>query len=306
MKLNPTPYVWMDGELVPWPEAKVHVLTPSLHYGWAVYEGIRCYATPKGTAVFRLSTHLKRLRNSARVYLMDVKWSDAELANAVRALIQSNDLDSCYVRPIVYLGYGSMGVAPDLSSVRVSIAAWKWDSYLGAQAESGGCRLVTSAWRRNAPESVPATAKATGAYVNSSLAKVGALRAGYDDALMLSLHGHVAESSASNVFMVVDGVLVTPPISDGILPGITRNSVITLARDLGHRVEERSFGLSEIHVADEVFLTGTAMEIMPVVSVDDRPMTHGTDGPVSKSLIESFRSVVSGRSVQYREWLSFV
>ena len=306
MKLTPTDTIWMDGEFVPWEQAQVHVLTPSLHYGWGVYEGIRAYATPDGPAVFRLRDHLKRLHDSARVYLMDPGWTVNELTEAALELLRRTGLESGYLRPIVYLGYGAMGVAPALDSARVAIAAWPWGSYLGEKAEQEGCRLVVSSWQRNGTNSVPPLAKATGAYVNSALAKVAAVRSGYDDALMLTPTGHVAEASAANLFTVRDGELITPPISDNILPGITRDTIITLARDMGFTVREQSVTRSELYVADEAFLTGTAAEIVPVASVDDRPTAAAGCGPVTKQLCDAFNDIVRGRNAAYRHWLEYV
>jgi branched-chain amino acid aminotransferase len=306
MKLTPTNTVWMDGEFVPWDQAHVHVLTPSLHYGWGVYEGIRAYATADGPAVFRLRDHLKRLHDSARVYLMDPGWTVDELTEASLELLRRTGLESGYLRPIVYLGYGAMGVAPALDSARVAIAAWPWGSYLGEQADQEGCRLVVSSWQRNGIHAVPPLAKATGAYVNSALAKVAAVRAGYDDALMLTPTGHVAEASAANVFAVRDGELITPPISDHILAGVTRDTVITLARDLGFTVREQSLTRSELYVADEAFLTGTAAEIVPVASVDDRPTAAGGCGPITNQLRDAFKEVVHGRNSAYGHWLEYV
>ncbi|MFG2764792.1 branched-chain amino acid transaminase [Streptomyces rubiginosohelvolus] len=305
MPLTPTPYIWMDGELVPWDDATVHVLTPSLHYGWGAYEGIRAYATETGSAVFRLRDHISRLRDSARVYLMELSWTDEELVEAVRELVRVNGHDSCYIRPIAYLGYGEMGVAPQLDAVRMSIAVWPWGSYLGDTAESEGCRLIVSNWQRNSNQTVPPLAKATGAYVNSALAKVGAQRAGYDDALMLTANGHIAEASAANLFLVRDGELITPPVSDGILPGLTRDCALTFARDLGLKVTERSVPRSEVYIADEAFLTGTAAEIVPVASVDERRVGSGV-GPVTKQLRDLFHEVVRGRDERYAHWLERV
>lgn len=306
MKLTPTDTVWMDGEFVPWDQAQVHVLTPSLHYGWGVYEGIRAYPTADGPAVFRLRDHLKRLHDSARVYLMDPGWTVDALTEASLELMHRTGLESGYLRPIVYLGYGAMGVAPALDSARVAIAAWPWGSYLGEKADQKGCRLVVSSWQRNGIHSVPPLAKATGAYVNSALAKVAAIRAGYDDALMLTPTGHVSEASAANIFAVRDGELITPPISDNILAGVTRDTVITLARDQGYTVREQSLTRSELYVADEAFLTGTAAEIIPVASVDDRPTAAAGCGPITAHLRDAFHDVVRGRNPAYRHWLEYV
>jgi branched-chain amino acid aminotransferase len=306
MKLAPTDTIWMDGEFVPWDQAQVHVLTPSLHYGWGVYEGIRAYANPEGPAVFRLRDHLRRLHDSARVYLMDPGWTVEELTEASLELLRRTGLESGYLRPIVYLGYGAMGVAPALDSARVAIAAWPWGSYLGDKADQEGCRLVISSWQRNGIHAVPPLAKATGAYVNSALAKVAAVRAGYDDALMLTPTGHVAEASAANIFVIRDGELITPPLSDNILAGVTRDTVITLARDLGLAVREQSLTRSELYIADEAFLTGTAAEIVPVASVDDRPTAAAGCGPITSRLRDAFNDVIRGRNTAYRHWLEYV
>ncbi|MEU1568630.1 branched-chain amino acid transaminase [Streptomyces mirabilis] len=304
MKLTPTSDIWMDGKFVPWDQAQVHILTPSLHYGWGVYEGIRAYPTEQGPAVFRLREHLQRLHDSARVYLMDPGHSVDELVEASLELLRRTGLESGYLRPLVYLEYGTMGVAPRLDSARVAIAAWPWGSYLGEKAEQEGCRLMVSSWQRNGVHAVPPLAKATGAYVNSALAKVAAIRAGYDDALMLTPSGHVAEASAANVFAIRDGVITTPPVSDNILPGITRDTVITLARDLGHEVREQSLTRSELYVADEAFLTGTAAEIVPIASVDDRPVAEAGSGPVTRELRQAFQDVVHGRTADPHGWLT--
>ncbi|MFK4066840.1 branched-chain amino acid transaminase [Streptomyces sp. NPDC029674] len=304
MKLTPTSDIWMDGKFVHWDQAQVHVLTPSLHYGWGVYEGIRAYPTKRGPAVFRLREHLQRLHDSARVYLMDPGHSVDELTEACLELLRRTGLESGYLRPLVYLEYGTMGVAPRLDSARVAIAAWPWGSYLGEKAEQEGCRLMVSSWQRNGVHAVPPLAKATGAYVNSALAKVAAIRAGYDDALMLTPGGHVAEASAANVFAVRDGVITTPPVSDNILPGITRDTAITLARDLGHEVREQSLTRSELYVADEAFLTGTAAEIVPIASVDDRPVTEAGSGPVTRRLRQAFQDAVHGRTADPHGWLT--
>ena len=237
---------------------------------------------------------------------MDPGWTVDELTEASLELLRRTGLESGYLRPIVYLGYGAMGVAPALDSARVAIAAWPWGSYLGEKAELQGCRLVVSSWQRNGIHAVPPLAKATGAYVNSALAKTAAVRAGYDDALMLTPTGHVSEASAANIFVVRDGELITPPISDHILAGVTRDTVITLARDLGFTVREQSLTRSELYVADEAFLTGTAAEIVPVASVDDRPTAAAGCGPITKQLRDAFKDVVHGRNPAYRHWLEYV
>ncbi|WP_371643455.1 branched-chain amino acid transaminase [Streptomyces mirabilis] len=294
--------IWMDGEFVPWDDARIHFLTPSLHYGWAVYEGMRAHRTADGTAVFRIDDHIARLRNSARVYMMEVPYSDEEVAEAIVSLVKENGSQPCYIRPNIYLGYGSMGVSLDLSAARVAIATWPWSDYVDRQALARGCRVMTSGWRRNHQDAIPPQAKATGAYINSCMAKIGAQRAGYDDALLLTDTGHVAECSAANFFLVKDGVLHTPPVSEGILPGITRSTVMTLAAEGGLEVVERRIARAEAYTADEIFLTGTAIGVVPVASVDDRPTTSEGCGPVTKTVVEAYEDATSGRLPGHADW----
>ncbi|MFI6645525.1 branched-chain amino acid transaminase [Streptomyces sp. NPDC050504] len=300
--ITPSGHIWMDGLLVPWDEARVHVLTQSLHYGWAVYEGIRAHGTADGPAVFRLDDHLARLTRSARVYMMDIPYTEGELARAVCDLVAATGSASCYVRPLVYLGYGSMGVALDLTAVRVTVAAWPWEE--GRPARNW--RLMTSAWRRNHQDAIPPLAKATGAYLNSSLAKLGAVRSGCDDALMLTPTGHVAEASAANVFLVSGGVLRTPPVTEGILPGITRATVLELARAAGVPTEERPVAHAEAYTADELFLTGTAVGVVPVEAVDTRVVGRETPGPVTRLLRAAYEEAVRGKGTRSGEWLTGV
>ncbi|MGV9883802.1 branched-chain amino acid transaminase [Streptomyces sp. NPDC003006] len=300
--LSPAEFIWMDGRLVLWDDAQIHVLTQSLHYGWAVYEGIRAHETVDGTAVFRLRDHLARLRRSARVYLMDIPYIEDELIDATTELIRAGGPGPRYVRPLVYLGYGSMGVALDLSAVRVTIAAWAWEE----QQPSRHWRLMTSGWRRNHQDTIPPLAKATGAYLNSSLAKIAAVRAGYDDALLLTASGHISESSAANVFLVSSGVLHTPPVEQGILPGITRSTVLELARGAGIPTAERPLAHAEAYTADEIFLTGTAIGVVPVESVDDRRTTTDGCGPVTGALRDAYRDAVGGKPPAAADWLTRV
>ncbi|MFI1329070.1 branched-chain amino acid transaminase [Streptomyces sp. NPDC020845] len=291
--------IWMDGRLVPWDAAQVHVLTQSLHYGWAVYEGIRVHETADGPAVFRLRDHLARLTCSARVCLMDIPYAEEELAAATVELVRAGGAGPRYVRPLVYLGYGSMGVALDLSEVRVAIAAWSWE-----EPPERVWRLVTSGWRRNHQDAIPPVAKTTGAYLNSCLAKLAAIRGGYDDAVLLTASGHVSECSAANIFLVKSGVLHTPSVEQGILPGITRATVLDLARGAGITVAERPVAHAELYTADELFVTGTATGVVPVESLDDRPTTARGAGPVTTVLRDAYRQAAAGRHPAAADWLT--
>ncbi|MBB5936536.1 branched-chain amino acid transaminase [Streptomyces zagrosensis] len=297
--LSPAEVIWMDGEFVPWDAAQVHVLTQSLHYGWAVYEGIRAHETGQGLAVFRLRDHLARLARSARVYLMELPYSQEELVTAITDLIGTGGAGPRYVRPLVYLGYGSMGVALDVSAVRVALAAWAWQ-----EPPTRDWRLMTSGWRRNHQDAIPPLAKATGGYVNSSLAKLAAVRAGYDDALLLTASGHVSECSAANVFLVREDVLYTPSVEQGILPGITRATVLALARAAGIPTVERPVAHAETYIADELFVTGTATGIVPVASVDDRPTASSGCGPITTVLRDAYQDAVHGRHPMADGWLT--
>jgi branched-chain amino acid aminotransferase len=294
--------IWMDGELLPWEEARVHVLSHALHYGTGVFEGIRAYETDRGTAAFRLTDHLRRLFRSAAIYKATIPYSLEDLAEAVKLVVRENGLRSCYVRPIAFYGYGEMGVNLFSTPVQVVIAAWQWGSYLGEESLSRGIRLLVSSWRRHDPNIVPPGAKATGQYVNSALAKSDAIEAGYDEALMLNPEGQVADGSGENVFLVRDGVVLTPPEQAGILPGITRDSVMRIARDLGHEVKARPLGRSELYTADEAFLTGTAAEIVPVREVDERSLRDAVPGPVTKDIQQVFFEAVRGRLPAYAAW----
>ncbi len=307
MPITPTPKIWMDGELVDWDAATVHVLTHSLHYGTAVFEGIRAYAVDGGSAVFRLAEHVERLLDSAKLLSMDVPYSGDELVQAVRDTVASSGLSSCYIRPLVYLGYGEMGLNPLPCPVRVSVAVWPWGAYLGEDGIANGIRLKVSSWSRHDPRALPTAAKATGMYINSSLAKVEALRAGYDEALMCTTDGYVAECTGENVFLVRDGVLVTPPSSAvGALRGITAASVETLAGDLGIEVRHELLRRSDLYLADEAFLTGTAAEVVPISSVDDRNVGDGRPGPVTKALQSAYFAAVRGQDDRHKDWLDVV
>jgi branched-chain amino acid aminotransferase len=294
----------MDGKLVAWDEARVHILTHSLHYGSGVFEGVRCYETKRGPAVFRLSDHMDRLRRSAKIYLMDIPFSAEALAEATKETIRANDLRSCYIRPIVFRGYGEMGLNPMDVPVNVSIVVWPWGAYLGDESISKGVKMKISSWQRYDKNSLPPAAKATGQYLNSSLAKVEAIKAGYDEGIMLNSQGYVADATGENIFIVRDGVLMTPQLSAGPLGGITRDSIMTVASDLGIAVTERDLVRTDLYTADEAFLTGTAAEVVPVRSVDDREL--GEPGPITKKIQEVFFATVKGEVEKYSAWNEYV
>ena len=303
MPIIPTKKIWMDGELVDWDQAQVHVLTHTLHYGSGVFEGIRAYPTRRGPAVFRLTDHIKRLHDSAHLFMMDLPYSVDELVEATKATIRANKVESCYIRPLAYLGYGEMGLNPLPCSVQVSIAVWPWGTYLGEEGLKNGVRMKVSSWRRIDPNVNPVAAKGTGIYVNSSLAKVEALQSGYDEAILLNSHGFVAECTGENLFVVKNGRLVTPPLSSGALEGITRDSVITIARDLGLEVREDNLLRSDLYLADEAFLTGNAAEIVPMRSVDDREI--GSPGEITRKIQEIYFATVHGEEDRYKDWLEY-
>lgn len=296
--------IWMDGELVDWDDATIHVLTPSLHYGWAVFEGMRAYATDRGPAIFQHRAHVERLYRSAQVLSMQIPYSPDEILEGSRDLCRVNGQDSYYIRPLAYLGYGEMGLNPMPSQVRVMIAVWPWGAYLGEEGIKNGVRAKVSSWQRMGANIIPTGTKASGVYVNSSLAKMEAAKAGYDEAIMLNEHGRVAEGSGENVFVVRDGVLVTPPTSEGVLPGITRAAILDLARDRDIPVEQTPLLRQDLYTADEAFFTGTAAEIVPIRSVDDRVI--GPPGPITKQLQDVFFSVVRGREPKYDHMLDYV
>jgi branched-chain amino acid aminotransferase len=304
MPIEKTAKIWMDGTLVDWDDAKIHVLTHTLHYGSGVFEGIRAYPTSDGPAVFRLTDHMERLHQSAHLFLMDLPYSVEELVEATRETIKVNGVDSCYIRPIVYLGYGEMGLNPLPCPVNVSIAVWPWGTYLGDEGIKHGVRMKISSWRRMDPNVNPVAAKGTGIYINSSLAKVEALKAGYDEAILLNTHGTVAECTGENLFVVKDGALLTPPLASGALEGITRDSVMTIARDHGYEVHETDLLRTDLYAADEAFLTGTAAEIVPMRSVDDREI--GEPGEITRKIQETYFAVVHGEVEQYKHWLDYV
>jgi branched-chain amino acid aminotransferase len=304
MPLQKVEKIWMDGELVNWDDAKVHILTHTLHYGSGVFEGIRAYATARGPAIFRLSDHIHRLFNSAKVYLIDIPFTEEELVDAVKETVRVNGLESCYIRPLVYLGYGEMGLNPLPCPVNVSIAVWPWGTYLGDEGLRHGVRTKISSWTRHDPNAMPVAAKGTGMYANSSMAKVEALKAGYDEAILLSPQGYVSECTGENIFIVKRGRIITPPTSAGALEGITQDSVMTIARDLGFECEVGNLLRSDLYTADEAFLSGTAAEVVPIRSVDDRVI--GDPGPITRQIQDVFFATVRGEVDRYKDWLEHV
>src|SRR4051794_37909900 len=300
MPITPTEKIWMNGELIPWDEARIHVLTHSLHYGMGVFEGIRAYETADGPAVFRLTDHIKRLHNSAKIMMMDLPYSVEELVQATKDTVRSTGLPSCYIRPIAFYGYGEMGLNTLPCSVDVAIACWPWGAYLGDDAVTKGVRMKISSWTRHDHNTMPPASKTTGNYVNSSLAKVEALKAGYDEAVMLAPNGLIAECTGENIFAVRNGIIITPPLSAGPLEGITQSSVITIARDLGMDIRVDNLARSDLYIAEEMFVCGTAAEISAVKSVDDREIPH--PGPITTAIAKVYIDAANGKVDQYKDW----
>jgi branched-chain amino acid aminotransferase len=301
--MDPTDLIWMNGEFVAWQDAKVHVLTHGLHYGTGVFEGVRCYDTELGPAVFRNVEHVERLFRSAGLYYMDIPFSEEEIRKATLELVARNGLRSCYIRPIVYRGYGTMGLNPLDARVDVTIACWEWGVYLGEEGAANGVRAKVSSWRRISPDSLIPHAKASGQYLNNVLAKVEAVKAEYDEAILLDDNGYVCEGTGENIYVVRDGTIATPGQANAILDGITRKSVIQIAQDLGYTVVERDIARAELYLADEVFMSGTAAELVPVREVDDHAVGTGRPGEVTRVLQKAFDDAIHGRSERYREWL---
>jgi branched-chain amino acid aminotransferase len=302
MPITPTPKIWMNGKLVDWDAAKIHVLTNTLHYGTGVYEGIRAYETADGPAIFRLTDHLERLHRSAKILNMQVPYKAEELADAAKEVVRTSGLEACYIRPIVYYGYGEIGMNTMGCPVDVAIACWPWASPM-SHAHDRGLRLKISSWVRHDYNTSPPAAKATGNYINNSLARTEAITAGYDEAVMLNRHGNVAECSGENIFCAQGGRLVTPPIAAGALDGITRNTVMTLAGELGIDVAIGDLTRSDLYIADEIFTCGTGAEMTGVSSVDDRPIRH--PGAVTGTLIDEYHRVVQGKAPVHKDWLEY-
>jgi len=298
--------IWQNGEFVRWEDAQVHVLSHGLHYGTGVFEGIRCYETARGPAIFRHADHLSRLRQSAELYYFDLPYSMEELRVATHELLGRNGLSSAYIRPLAFRGYGEMGLYAKSAPIEIIIAAWPWGAYLGEESKGAGIRAKVSSWRRISPAGSIPHAKASGSYLNSILAKTESHNSGYDEAILLDERGFVCEGSGENIFVVRDGEILTPPHTASILDGINRKSVIQIARDLGYTVVERDIARAELYLAEEVFLTGTAAELVPVREIDDHPLGAGKPGEITTHVQAKFEDALYGRAEEYLEWLDFV
>jgi branched-chain amino acid aminotransferase len=295
--------IWFDGKLVPWRDANVHVLTHSLHYGMGVFEGIRAYKTQNGTAIFRLTEHVKRLFNGLKIFQMKIPYTEEQIAQAITQVVRDNKLASCYIRPIIFIGSQKLGISPTGNSVHTAIAAWEWGAYLGEDGLNKGIRVKTSSFTRHFVNSSLVRAKASGYYINSILAHQEVAANGYDEALLLDTEGYVSEGSGENMFMVRNGIVFTPDLAS-CLDGITRDSIIRIAKDLGFEVREKRITRDEVYSADEAFFTGTAAEVTPIRELDDRTIGDGKRGPITQQIQEVFFDTVYGRNDRYRAWLS--
>ena len=304
MPIQPTEKIWMNGELIDWADATIHIATHTLHYGTGVFEGIRAYETARGPAIFRLTDHIVRLHNSAKILMMPMPYSVDELVQACKDTVRSTGLPACYVRPIAYYGYGEMGLNTLPCSVDVAIVCWPWGAYLGDDAVTKGVRMKISSWTRHDHNTMPPAAKTTGNYVNSSLAKVEAIKAGYDEAIMLNPQGFVSECTGENIFAVRNGIIITPPLSAGALEGITQHSVMTIARDLGFDVRVDNLARTDLYIAEEMFVCGTAAEVSSVNSVDDRSIP--CPGAMTKVIASEYARAVRGQVDKYKEWCELV
>jgi branched-chain amino acid aminotransferase len=305
-RMDETEFIWMNGEFVKWEDAKVHVLTHTLHYGTGVFEGIRCYETDLGPGVFRLTEHIERLMNSAKLIGMkDVPFTGEQIVEATKELIKKTNLKAGYIRPIIYYGYGKMGLDTKGAIIDVSISTWPWGAYLGEEGMANGIRVVTSPYLRHDNKSIPSHAKATGGYVTSMMAKMDALNRGYDEALMKNANGFVAEGSGENIFIAKEGKLITPRV-DYVLPGITRDSLIELAKDEGIKTTEADLTLEDIYSADELFMCGTAAELTPIREVDDKAIGTGKPGPITQKLQELYKNATHGKNEKWKDWIELV
>jgi branched-chain amino acid aminotransferase len=302
--VNTADLIWLNGEFVAWEDAKVHVLTHAMHYGTGVFEGIRAYETERGTAVFRHQDHLNRLENSAKLYYMDLPFSKEQIRGATHDLIARSGFKSCYIRPLVWRGYGPMGLNPLDNPVEAMVAVWEWGAYLGEEGQRNGVRARVSSYRRVSSDSLIPHAKASGQYLNSVLAKIESLKSGYEEAILLDDKGHVSEGTGENIFVIRNGVIYTPPQTAGILDGINRKTCVQIARDLGYELVERDIARAEVALADEVFLTGTACELTPLREIDD--IEIGPPGPITREIQRVFDDALHGRAPQYAEWLDVV
>lgn len=298
--------IWIDGNMVDWKDAKIHVLSHVVHYGTSVFEGIRAYKNDNGVAVFRLKEHVQRLFDSAKVYKIDIPFTKEEIEEAILETVRVNDLQGCYIRPIVFRGYGQLGVDPSGCPVNVVIAAWEWGSYLGEEGMANGVDIGISSWRKPAPDTLPTLAKCGANYMNSQLAKLEAIDNGYDEAIMLDYQGHVSEGSGENIFLIEGEKLYTPAMSSSNLKGITRDSLMTIARDLGYEVIEDVISRERLYFADEVFFTGTAAEVTPIRSIDHRIVGSGKRGAISEKLQKAFFDVVEAKAEDKYGWLSYI
>lgn len=304
--MTPTEYIWMNGEMVKWEDAKIHVLSHVVHYGSSVFEGMRAYKTDRGPACFRLDEHTDRLFNSAKIYRMEIPYTHEQINNAIMNLIGANRLDACYVRPVAYRGYKSLGVDPTGVPIDIAIAVWPWGQYLGEEALENGVSVCFSSWNRIAPNTMPAMAKAGANYMNGQLIKLEARSHGYEEGIALDVFGHVSEGSGENIFLVRNGALITPTFSASILPGITRRSVIRLATDMGLKVIEQNVPREALYLADEVFFTGSAAEITPISRIDNIVIGTGKRGPITEKLQKAFFDIVEGRAEDKYNWLTYV
>ncbi len=306
MAFNKVDKIWMNGQFVNWDDAKIHVLSHVVHYGSSIFEGQRCYSTPKGPALFRLDEHIIRLFNSAKIYRMEIPFTKEEINQAIIDLIAVNKLDSCYVRPVVYRGYENLGVDPRNCPVDVTLAAWPWGKYLGEEAMENGVSVCVSSWNRNAPNTMPMMAKAGANYMNSQLIKLEAISHGYVEGIALDVYGMVSEGSGENIFLIQRGNLITPSFGSSVLPGITRRTVITLAKEMGLKVIEEPVPREALYIADEVFFTGSAAEITPISKIDGIVIGNGKAGEISKKLQKAYFDIVEGRAEDKHGWLTMV
>jgi branched-chain amino acid aminotransferase len=304
MAFDGTGQVWMNGKMVPWSDARIHVASHVVHYGSAVFEGARCYKTTKGSAFFRLAAHMRRLFDSARIYRMECPFDQAAMTAAVVETVQTNQLEACYIRPLLYRGYHELGVNPLNCPVDAAVLVWEWGAYLGAEALENGVDVCVSSWARSAPNTFPAMAKSAANYANSALIKMEAVLGGYREGIALDSFGHVSEGSGQNLFLVRDEIIYTPPVSASVLPGITRDSLITLAQDLGFQVREQHIPREMLYIADELFFTGTAAELTPVRTVDKIRIGSGRRGPISAHLQQAFFDYVNGVTPDRHNWLT--
>jgi branched-chain amino acid aminotransferase len=306
MAFTGTGRIWINGELVEWADAKIHIGSHVIHYGSAVFEGARCYKTPRGSVCFRLDAHMRRLMDSAKIYRMDPAYTQAQLENAVLETIRANQMKACYIRPLVYRGYAALGVNPFPCPVDAAIMLWEWGSYLGDNALEDGVDVKVSSWSRMAPDSFPSLAKTSANYANAQLIKMEAIVDGYAEGIALDSFGYVSEGSGQNIFVVRNGILYTPPMAAAILPGITRDSVITLAGGLGYRVHEEMLPREMLYIADELFFAGTAVEITPIRSVDRIVIGSGTRGPITTAVQHAFFGIINGELPDTHHWLTYV